>query len=358
MATGYYSLPGILGHQGKHDYYLIQCPARLLSRLFLFNETDVPIELRRGRSTDPSHVADIIAYFMSNQESYTIAPLIATVDGAVKFEPLNDEIPEIGQIRIPINARMIIHDGQHRREAIQRLLTKGAPIGDDTIPIMLIPDPKLDRSANLYTHFNRYQIQPTLSKRVLHDHSDLAILSRQLIDEVPLFQGRTELEKTTISNRSTALFTISAIYQATEALLDIKREDAVDVDQIAIAQQFWYQLGITIPEWKKIINREMTAAYSRKNYVHSHTVTLLAIGMAGRDLIKSHPKDWGERLRILEKVDWSKENTNLWEGRAMMRGKMSKTHDSVKLTAIAIKRMFGLELSQHDQALEHRLLSS
>ena len=42
----------------------------------------------------------------------------------------------------------------------------------------------------------------------------------------------------------------------------------------------------------------------------------------------------------------------------MVRGKMSKTHDSVKLTAIAIKRMFGLELSKQDQALEHRLLSS
>jgi len=358
VATGYYSLPGILGHQGKYDYYLIQCPARLLSRLFLFNEPDVPIELRRGRSTDPSSVADVITYFMSNQESYTIAPLIATVDDAVKFEPMNDEILEIGQIRIPINARMIIQDGQHRREAIQQLLSKSILIGDDTIPIMLIPDPLLDRSATLYTHFNRYQIQPTLSKRVLHDHSDLATLSRQLIDEVPLFQDRTELEKTTISNRSTALFTISAIYQATEALLDIKREDTVDTEQIAIAQQFWRQLGATIPEWQKIINREMTAAYSRKNYVHSHTVTLLAIGMAGRDLIKSYPGDWNERLRILEQVDWAKANTSLWEGRAMVRGKMSKTHDSVKLTAIAIKQMFGLELSKQDQALEYRLLSS
>lgn len=358
MATGYYSLPGILGHQGKYDYYLMQCPARLLSRLFLFNETDVPTELRRGRAIDPSCVADIVAYLMSNQESYTIAPLIATVDSAVKFDPMSSEIPEIGQIRIPINARMIIHDGQHRREAIQQLLTKGAPIGDDTIPIMLIPDLNLVRSANLYAHFNRYQIQPTLSKRVLHDHSDLATLSRHLIDEVPLFQGRTELEKTTISNRSTALFTISAIYQATEALLDIKREDAVNAEQVAIAQHFWQQLGATIPEWEKIINREMTAAYSRRNYVHSHTVTLLAIGMAGQELIKSHPADWGERLRVLEDVNWSKENTSLWEGRAMMRGKMSKTHDSIKLTAIAIKRIFGLEISKQDQALEQRLLSS
>ena len=127
-----------------------------------FNEPDVPIELRRERSIDPASVADIVTYLISNQESYTIAPLIATVDDAVKFEPLNNEIPEIGQIRIPINARMIIHDGQHRREAIQQLLTKGAPIGDDTIPIMLIPDPKLDRSANLYSHFNRYQIQLSL----------------------------------------------------------------------------------------------------------------------------------------------------------------------------------------------------
>ncbi|MFL5805048.1 MAG: DNA sulfur modification protein DndB [Roseiflexaceae bacterium] len=358
MATGNYSLPCIRGRQGDSEYYLIQCSARLLPRLFLFNEDEVPLSLRRGRVLDAARVAEIVRHLSPNLQSYTMAPLLASVDCEVNFESLRNDSPDLGYLQIPITARLILNDGQHRRAALQQLLHKGTPIDDDTIPIMLIPDPHLERSAGLYTEFNRYRLQSTLSKRILHDGGDLAILIRQLADEIPVFQGRTELEKTTISNRSTALFTISAVYQATEALLGINKKAELSPGQVAIAQRFWQELGEIIPEWQRVINREVAAAYLRQHYVHSHTVTLLAIGMAGHDLLAAHPKDWGDRLRALGQLDWSKENTNLWEGRAMVRGKMSKSHDSIRLTAIAIKRSLGLTLSEQEQALEQRLLGS
>jgi DNA sulfur modification protein DndB len=287
-----------------------------------------------------------------------MAPLLASVDCEVNFESLRNDLPDLGYLQIPITARLIINDGQHRRAALQQLLHKGMPIDDDTIPIMLIPDPHLERSTDLYVEFNRDRLQPTLSKRILHDGGDLAILIRQLVDEVPVFQGRTELEKTTISNRSTALFTISAVYQATEALLGINKKVGLDPGQVAIAQRFWQDLGEIIPEWRRVINREVSAAYLRQHYVHSHTVTLLAIGKAGHDLLTAHPKDWGEHLRNLGQLDWSKENTDLWEGRAMAHGKMSKSRDSIRLTAIAIKRSLGLTLSEQEHAFEQRLLGS
>jgi DNA sulfur modification protein DndB len=54
-------------------------------------------------------------------------------------------------------------------------------------------------------------------------------------------------------------------------------------------------------------------------------------------------------------MDWSRENTQLWEGRAMVHGKMSKSRDSIRLTTNVIKRALDLELSEEEQELERRL---
>ncbi len=353
-----YTFPAIRGLQGNYTYYLIQCQLRLLPRLFLFDEAEVPANLRRIQTIDQSVVSRWTDYLSSRKDDYTLAPLIAVIDEMVTFEPLAPGMPEIGHVQIPMSARLIIRDGQHRRAAITSLLTQNPSLGDDTISIMLIPDPGLSRAATLYVDLHPSQMASTRSKKVLHDHGDLATLVRQLVDDVPLFQGLIELEKTTISNRSTALFTLSAVYQATEALLNSGAKNTVSVEQAARVHEFWQTLGKVVPEWQRAIRREMTSATLRQHYIHSHTVTLLAIGMAGHDLVVAHPGDWQERLMILGDVDWSRENKALWEGRAMVRGKMNKSHDSIQLTASAIKRLLGLNVTERELALEQVLSGS
>jgi DNA sulfur modification protein DndB len=358
MNIGFYSFAAIAGQQGQHTYYLIQCPLRLVPRLFLFDEAEVPARLRKPRALDDSRVSDIAAYLTTRSDDYVLAPLVAVVDGAVTFESFSEEQAKIGELKIPFTARLIIQDGQHRRAAINQLLQDANILEQDTIPVMLLPDPHLERSPRLYTDLNQEQGQRSRSQRILHDHSDLALLVRQLVDETPLFQDLTELERTTISNRSTALFTLSGIYQATQALLGIGKNDPVSFEQVAIAQQFWQELGQVIHEWQQIIQREVTASHLRQHYIHSHSVTLLAIGMVGHELITTHPDSWIDELQKLQTIDWSRDNTALWEGRAMVRGKMSKARDSVNLTAIAIKQAVGLLLTEKEQALEARLSAS
>ncbi|MCG8353742.1 MAG: DNA sulfur modification protein DndB [Chloroflexales bacterium] len=351
----HYTFPAIWGHQGKYDYYLIQCSLQLLSRLFLFNEAEIPVNIRQMRTIDEAIIVEWIDYLSSHKNDYTLFPLVAVVDKSVTFESCIKEMPEIGRIQIPMSARLILCDGQHRQAAIKSLLTQNAALGNDTIAVMLIPDPDLDRVVDLYIKCHQRQIQSTRSKRVLHDPSDLATLVRQVVDEAPLFQGLTELEKTTISNRSTALFTLSAVYQATQALLNIDSKDVVSTECAKIVREFWWAMGGIIPEWRQIINREVTASYLRQNYVHSHTVTLFAIGMVGHELLAHYPEDWRERLMVLGDIDWSRDNKALWEGRSMVRGKMNKSRDSITLTVSALKRLLGLELTKREIELEEVL---
>lgn len=357
MSLGSYSFVALKGRQGSHDYYLIQCPLHLVPRLFLFDEAEVPVSLRRSRSIDAARAADIAKYISEEPATYVLPCLVATINGKVSFEPISDGQGMIGKITVPMTAQLVLQDGQHRRLAIMQLLSKNTVLADNTIPIMLFPDENLVRSQRLYTILNNGKAKQSRSKRVLHERSDLATLVQQLIDDVPLFHGRVELNKTTISNRSTALFTLSAIYQANEALLGIHKGDEIEFENVEIARSFWGELGGIIPEWRKIIRQEMSSAYLRQNYVHSHTVMLVALGKAGYELIKQHPDNWLAKLRALEEIDWSRSNTALWEGRAMVLGKMSKATNNVKLSASAIKGFLGLPRTDEDNELEQLLAS-
>ena len=164
-----YSLTAIRGSQGDHNYYLAQCPLRLVTRLFLFDEPELPSELRRTRSLTVKRVRGLARYLAARPTSYVLAPLVAAIDCEVNFEPLENDLQEIGLLHIPLTARVVIHDGQHRRAAIEQVLDENPTLGNDTIPIMLFPDPQLSRSTQLYADLNHHTTQRNQSQRVLHD---------------------------------------------------------------------------------------------------------------------------------------------------------------------------------------------
>ena len=96
----------------------------------------------------------------------------------------------------------------------------------------------------------------------------------------------------------------------------------------------------------------MPASEIREGFIHSHGIALQAIGIAGNALIRTHPGKWKQKLSALGKIDWSRRNTQLWEGRAMIGGKVSKVTTNVILTTNAVKNALGLPLSPEEEKVE------
>ena len=119
-----------------------------------------------------------------------------------------------------------------------------------------------------------------------------------------------------------------------------------------MAQSFWEAVGDSIPDWERARARQVSTAELRQECIHAHAVTLHALGIAGASLLASHPKDWRSRVKQLRKIDWSRGNAKVWEGRALQNGRLSKANTSVQLTANYIKTVLGLKLSPEDKALE------
>ncbi|RMG70434.1 MAG: DNA sulfur modification protein DndB [Chloroflexi bacterium] len=351
----YHEFAAIRGIQAEREYYVVMCSLKLIPRLFLFNERVLPAELRAQRTLNRARIPAIAEYLLDHSDNYVFSAITASVDANVEFQPEGDKgyRRSIGTLRIPMEAQFVINDGQHRRAAIEYALQENPDLGDESIAVVLFVDAGLQRSQQMFADLNKHAVRPTKSLSVLYDHRDpWAALAVDLVYSVPVFIDRTETEKTTISNRSTNLFTLHAIYQATKSLLVASNDDIVKDSDRTLALNYWHRLGEVIPEWRTLIQGNVSAATLRKEYVHSHGVVLQALGEAGAELVKRHPDDWTDRLSRLTKIDWRRSNTLLWEGRAMQHGRMSKARNNVGLTVNIIKQILDLPLSEEELELE------
>jgi DNA sulfur modification protein DndB len=299
-------------------------------------------------------------YLLKNPKAYTFSALTASIDGKVSFEPLGDVDDErnIGRLRIPMSARFVINDGQHRRAAIEAALAENPDLGDETISVVFFLDVGLKRCQQMFADLNRYAVRPTTSLGLLYDHRDEgAMIAKGVVAQVPIFNGLTETERSSISNRSIKLFTLSGIHSATHTLLAGLDLDNAD-DKLSTAVEFWTEVSCHISDWQLARDRKVSAADLRRDYVHAHTLALAGLARAGNTLLTKHRRGWKAKLKKLSSLDWSRSNSQQWEGRAMNAGRLSKRNVNVTLTGNLIKQHIGVALTDDEQRLEDEFSGS
>lgn len=352
-----YVFPAIRGVQAQREYYVSMCPMRLLPKLFIFDDEELIPELRAQRQLNKGRLPELSRYILQNPDNYVFSAITASIDGQVKFEQITAEGEDnrIGRLRIPMSARFIINDGQHRQAAIKLALRERPELGDESIAVVFFLDTGLERCQQMFADLNRYAIRPSKSLGLLYDHRDeTARLAKNLIAKSPIFRDVVELEKTTLSPRSRRLFTLSAIYHATEELLSgLNLEEPHEAARLAL--NFWEEIAKHMKEWERVRRNELTAGEVRADFIHSHGVVLQAVARVGNTLIQKYPKQWAKKLAGLNSLDWRRANSKLWEGRALLGGQVSKGHPNIILTTNAIKNHLHLPLSPEEQRLEDAL---
>lgn len=349
-----YVFPAIRGIQAGREYYVSQCPLRLIPKLFQFDDPDLPAEVRAQRVLNRSRLPEIAHYITSNPDTYVFSALTASVDAEVRFEALPGEGDggRLGLLRIPMTARFVVNDGQHRRGAIEIALEDEPQLGDETIAVVFFLDRGLDRSQQMFADLNRYAVRPSTSIGVLYDHRDPhSSVARAVVGSSPLLRDVVEMERSTLSPRSRKLFTLSAIFTACRALLAGIDEKALP-DHVDVATAFWEGVSEGFPEWHMVRDRKLTAGEVRTDFIHSHGTVLHALGRLGHALRAQGDVNWKEVGVRLGEFDWHKSNGKVWEGRAMTAGRVSKSSNNVTLTANVLKRHLGVELTPEEQRVE------
>ena len=346
--TGYnHTFPAVRGVQAGRPCYIAMCPMRIIPKLFKFNEEGVPPELRAQRTLNTQRIPEISSYLIDNPQDYTLSSLTASVDAMVDFKPLADTGPgqNIGTLSMPMEARILINDGQHRRAAIEEAIKENPEIGHDNISVLFFIDEELERSQQMFTDLNKNAVRPSDSLITEYDRRDpIAELARHVRDSVEIFSRLTDSEKSSISNRSTKLFTLSSIKNATKCLFRKGSKSDVSTVEKDLATVFWSEIAANMPDWQQALRKEVATYELRENYVHAHGVMLQAMGQIGADLLELPPSKWKKSLKKLKEIDWSRANTD-WHGRAMVHGRISKARTNVVLTGNYIKQNIGIPLN-------------
>ncbi len=352
MSDFFHSFPAVRGIQAGRPCFIAMCPLRIIPKIFIFNEFDVPADMRAQRTLNKNRIPEIANYLVENRSEYTLSSLTASINGEVTFNPVSSEGAgkNMGTLQISMDSQILLNDGQHRRAAIEEAINEMPELGHDQISVVFYLDEGLKRSQQMFADLNKHAIRPSTSISTLYDHREvLSNLARHVMTNVHVFSRLTETEKASISNRSTKLFTLSAIKNSSQVLLSKKKDSSISEDETALAVEFWKFVCDSMDDWKLASERQINTSELRQEFIHAHGIALQAIGAIGAEII--HDKSAWVVLRNLNSIDWSRKNKE-WLGRAITNGRISKSSVNIQLTAALIKHKLGLALNDKQVRLE------
>lgn len=355
-----YSFPAIRGIQAGKEYFVAMCPLRIIPKIFLFDEEEIPPEYRAQRILNKARIPEITNYIVENRNDYVFSSITASIDGKIKFVPFSDDPSsrDLGQLKISLDARFLINDGQHRRAAIEEALKISPELGNETISVVFFHDIGLKKSQQIFADLNRHAVNTTSSIGILYDHRDqLAIITKDIIASIPLLSRYTDKERVSLSKNSPKIIALSHIFNTNLKLLGKSRGDKISQEDEVFLRKFWLVLCDSIIEWNMVLKRELTPRDLRTNFIVGHAVFIEAVGLVGNYLRKYHDTNWELYVRKLKKIDWSRDNTDDWLGRSFNNnGRIQKTSYTIQLTANKIKQLIGLPLTETEQDLEDKYL--
>jgi DNA sulfur modification protein DndB len=357
-ATFSYNFPAIRGVQAGKSYFVAMCPLRIIPRIFLFDEEEIPPEHRAQRILNKARIPEMTNYIVENQNDYVFSSITASVDGEVEFLPFNNEpsSKDLGQLRIALDARFLINDGQHRRAAIEEALKISPELGNETISVVFFHDEGLRKSQQIFSDLNRHAVNTTSSIGILYDHRDrLSMITKDIITSTPLLSRYTDKERVSLSKNSPKILALNHIFNTNMRLIGKAKGDEITQEEEEFLRQFWSVLCDSIVEWNLVLNKELNPRELRANFIVGHGVFLEAVGIVGNYLRNYHDHDWIPYIKSLSKIDWHRNNTNDWLGRAFnQNGRIQKTSYTIQLTAIKIKQFINLPITESEQSLENK----
>ncbi|WP_280771813.1 DNA sulfur modification protein DndB [Salipaludibacillus daqingensis] len=356
-----YSFPALRGKQANREYYVVMCPLRLIPRIFLFDEEEIPPEHRSQRILNKNRVPEITNYILENIKDYVFSSLTASVDGKMEFQPYSDEehFKDLGKLVISLDSKFLINDGQHRRAAIEEALKMAPELGNETISVVFYNDKGLRKSQQMFADLNRHAVNTTSSIGILYDHRDqMATLTKEVVNDIPLLERYTDKERVSISKLSPKLFSLNNIFNTNCKLLNKRKGELISQQEKEFIMEFWLLISESITEWQQVIRKELTPTQLRSNYIVAHGVFLEAVGVVGYYLYQNYPTNWKEYIKKLSKVDWNRSNKKDWMGRAFgSTGRINKNNQTIQLTANLIKQKLSLPLLEHEIEMEEKLRS-
>lgn len=332
-------------------------------------EQEAQRKLNKGRVNN-----EIVPYILENHDAFFSSLTLVLVPGIdqpleegrdYEFKPMDANNPDVGILEIDESVDMFPADGQHRTAAIIEALKEDRErLRHQKVPVVILPFRNKEQVRQHFSDLNLHAKGAPQSIGFAFESRDpLVIVTKRVMKEIPLFEGRVNELTNSLSKKTPDVVTMGTLVQAHEALLaeiypvkgkglsfkdhdaikGLRQTDPMDSKVTPVAERLkevWEVALANIPEWEgvladKIHPRELRDGDETKGtrgYVFAYGIGWQAIALVAAALIRHRPDDWSEELaRCLRAVDWRKGPH--WNGIAMVGDRVNNTGPGVKATA-------------------------
>jgi DNA sulfur modification protein DndB len=193
------------------------------------------------RSLDESgHAESIKQYLLTKPQRFFNALVIGVYGGAPNFFEVElhrgpqlgpEELPEyfkgaLGVLQFNGAEQLFAIDGQHRVVGIKKAVEQSDTLGDEEVIALFVHHSRdaagMERSRRLFTTLNRYAKPVSKMDIIALDEDDIvAIVTRMLVEEYPLFKNFLKIKKgKALPARDAESFTtIETLYDALDTFL-------------------------------------------------------------------------------------------------------------------------------------------
>ena len=318
---------GLMCRQGGRQMIQINVPAQdlptlLQARPSLGNDPDSG----KNRPEIKGHAEEIKDYIIQRvhkNKPWILGTLTANVN------PEDIQILDLGRgvcfVIIPRGHKLDITDGQHRKTAIHQLIESdlGKLIGEDDFPITLVLEENFNQCQ---TDFRDMAQARQLDKSLLvsfGEHSGRIGITKNLVNRVSMFYGKTEKVKKSPSTKQKLIYTNAYIVNLVSCAFTNQPDNDLEDYDVEMASheltQCLNQFFSECPVTSHIANQsvdELTVeevANFKEKYLLGFRVGLEILG---RLLYMTYDGQQNEfnrsQISQLAQLDWSRES-RLWE---------------------------------------------
>lgn len=345
-----FRVPATRGKMGTTEYYTATLPFGAVTKLFVFDPAEM-LELspenRSQRVLKTKRVPEIARYIIDHDD-YIFSSITVSVDSdEVDFLEVQDGV-DIGVLVLPLEAKYVINDGQHRVAGIQEALRSDPTLASDTISVVVLPDGGLERSQQIFSDLNRTVHKTSKSLDILYDHRlPINRITMACMEQVDLFRKRIDKERVSLSVRSPKFATLSGLQEANKQLLGKLDEGISPMEEKKLtswAIEYWNRVADVVEPWHDIRDGDMKPQEARQEYISSYALSLWALGAVGKTAAGAAKKtdaNWADLLGGLAKIDWRKTNPD-WQGICMADHEVVTRMPTRRATALYIQWRIGL----------------
>ena len=183
----------------------------------------------------------------------------------------------------------------------------------------------------------------------------MAVITRNVIWDIEFLNTYTDKERDNLGKYSSALFTLNMFYKANKRIIG---RDRADEERTQFLLHYWKTISAHMVPWIEVNRGEARKIDIREQSISAQAVLIQAFGRIGHAMVDMTQEQMEGLLEKLETIDWARSNP-LWLGRTIdNNGRIMSNDNAITLTANAIKKHVGIELSADEKKREDALRSA